>query len=109
MSLMIRSGSFSATRTIASAPRRAVSTSKPSSLSVSETASRRPGSSSTTNNRSRIAPPSLLAGAGEALGPRPPPGQIQRERGPAPELGVDRDAAAHLLHHVAGEVEPETD
>src|SRR5207245_11643713 len=105
MSLMIRSGSDSATRTIASEPRRAVTTSYPSARSVSDTASKRPGSSSTTRSCLVIAIliHRLLASA------IPPKRQVQRKYASAADFAFHADPATHVLHHVASQIETHSD
>src|SRR5919107_6268677 len=73
-SLTIRSGTVSATRTSASAPLRAVTTSNPSARRHAPTATKRFGSSSTTSKRFDIFPPlrrvffALAAPDGQAHG-----------------------------------------
>src|SRR5689334_11050481 len=98
MSLMMRSGKDSATRIIASLPRRAVCTSYPSARSVSDTASNRLGSSSTTNNCFAII---ALLGIELFAGTVSPYGQEQFEGAASSRLAVYRDAPAHLLHHIS--------
>src|SRR5215813_10360867 len=102
MSLMIRSGNASATRTIASAPRRAVTTSYPSARSVSDTASKRLGSSSTTSNCLAIA--TLLA-AGTCACAVMPDGQVQSECTPTTDLTLDADLTSHLRHYVLAKIQ----
>src|ERR1043166_7316786 len=103
MSLIIRSGNDSATRTIASEARRAVTTSYPSARSVSDTASKRPGSSSTTRSClvTAIVIHGLLASA------VPPTRQVQRKYASASDFAFHADATSHLLHHVASEIKAE--
>src|SRR6185437_825423 len=104
MSLMIRSGNDSATRTIASEPRRAVTTSYPSARSVSETASKRLGSSSTT--RSCLVTAILIRLLATAV---PPNRQVQRKYASATDFAFHADATSHLLHHVASEIKTQAD
>src|ERR1051325_874254 len=103
MSLMIRSGNDSATRTIASEARRAVTTSYPSARSVSDTASKRLGSSSTTRSClvTAIVIRRLFTSA------VPPNRQVQRKYASAADFAFHGDATTHLLHHVASEIKTE--
>src|ERR1044072_5094239 len=105
MSLMIRSGSDSATWTIASEPRRAVTTSYPSARSVSDTASKRLGSSSTTRSClvTAIVIHRFLASA------VPPNRQVQGKYAAASDFAFHADTTSHLFHHVPGEIKTEAD
>src|ERR1051325_2049609 len=100
ISLMIRSGTDSATRIIASLPRLAVCTSYPSALSVSDTASKRLGSSSTTNNCFAIVALLTTFNAASVT----PHWEMQLECAAAPDLALDGDAASHLLHRISGQI-----
>src|ERR1051325_1558751 len=103
---MIRSGRDSATRIIASRPRRAVCTSYPSARSVSDTASNRPGSSSTTNNCFAIVAFLTAAFIASTVTPH---GQMQFECAAPPNLALYGDAPSHLLHHVFCQIQAEAD
>src|SRR5919107_1558573 len=107
-SLTTRSGTLSATRTSASAPPRAVTTSNPSPRRHAPTARRRFGSSSTTSKRFDILP---LLGPGRAALVKPR-GQAHGEGRPpdfARRRALGRDAPAELRDDAAREVEPEPD
>src|SRR5215218_1019403 len=107
-SLTTRSGTVSATRTRASAPLRAVTTSKPSPRRHAPTARRRLGSSSTTSKRFDIF--SLLGLVCVAL--VPPRGQSYGEGRPfifAGRRALHRDTSAELADDAAREVQTQAD
>src|ERR1044071_4221270 len=106
MSLMIRSGRDSATRIIASRPRRAVCTSYPSARSVSDTASKRPGSSSTTNNCFAIVALLKVTFIAASVTPHR---EVQFKCAALPNLALDGDAAPHLLHYVSRQIQAKAD
>src|SRR5687767_10984123 len=106
MSLMIKSGSASATRIMASEPLRAVCTSKPSARSVSDTASKRPGSSSTTSNCLAIG---VLLGTAFVASFLIPQRQMQRESAAASDFTLYAYATTHLLHNVSAQIQTEAD
>src|SRR5919206_3547399 len=102
MSLTMRSGTLSATRTSASAPERAVATSNPSARRHAATARSKFGSSSTTSSRLDIS--QLLYLARFVSPDRQPHG----EHGPARfarRRAFDGDRPAQLVDDAAREVQ----
>src|ERR1044072_2217036 len=106
LSLTIKSGTVSATRTSASAPLRAVTTSNPSPRRHAPTARKRFGSSSTTSNRFDI----LLLLYHTATALVPPKRHAHRESRPRSFVfrrTLHRDAAAQLADDATRKIEPE--
>src|ERR1043166_1599213 len=106
MSLMIKSGSASATRIMASAPPRAVCSSSPSARSVSDTASKRPGSSSTTSNCLAIGVLHRTTFVASVLIPQR---QMQGESAATSNFALYANATTHLLHNVSAQIQTEAD